>query len=242
MAPPHDLLARIPLLAHVPGEERRRIVEAGQVRSLTKGHVLFREGDRAQAMYALLEGSLKLVRLAPDGKEMLLHLVRRGESFAEAALFPPAATYPATALALEDARVWSLPRARLVQLLEASPELALALLASVSRWTRLLATRLELLTQRRVEERLAVYLVARAERRPVREGDAIDLGEPRHLIAAQIGTAPEVLSRTLRRLEEEGVATFEAHAAIVHRPDALHALAFRGADAGGQGDPEAAVE
>ena len=36
------------------------------------------------------------------------------------------------------------------------------------------------------------------------EGEEIRLAEARHLIAAQCGTAPEVLSRTFRRLEEEG--------------------------------------
>jgi len=88
---------------------------------------------------------------------------------------------------------------------ERSPELALAFALSISLWTRRLAKQLELLTQRRVEERLAIYLQGRAGGRPLTAGDEIPLNEPRHLIAAQLGTGPEVLSRTFRRLEEQGM-------------------------------------
>ena len=51
------------------------------------------------------------------------------------------------------------------------------------------------------------------------------MADPRNLIAAQIGTAPEVLSRALRRLEEEGIATFEAHSARIEDPGRLQTLA-----------------
>jgi CRP/FNR family transcriptional regulator len=174
-------------------------------------------------MYAVLAGRVKLVRTSPAGKELLLHLVEEGQTFAEAALFGKA-TYPATALVVEDVRLWCLPRDRLVELLRRSPDLALALLASMAQWTRRLAAKLEQLTQRRVEERLAVFLLGRAEGE-IEAGTTIPLRDPRHLIAAQIGTAPEVLSRALRRLEEEGVAEFAATHARVLEPARLRDLA-----------------
>jgi CRP-like cAMP-binding protein len=79
------------------------------------------------------------------------------------------------------------------------------MLASVSAWTRKLVSKLELLTQRRVEERVALYLMARTAGERLANGDTIVLSEPRNLIAAQCGTAPEVLSRTFRSLEEDGI-------------------------------------
>ena len=116
-------------------------------------------------------------------------------------------------------------RQSLLVLLQESPELGLAMLGSVSLWTRKLASKLELLTQRRVEERLAIYLLARTGGEELGPGDAIALAEPRNLIAAQCGTAPEVLSRTFRRLEEDGLLTAEQRQVIVHRPDDLRRLA-----------------
>jgi len=52
-----------------------------------------------------------------------------------------------------------------------------------------------------------------------------DLSEPRNLIAAQCGTTPEVLSRTFRRLEDDGILEAAPHHVTIHDPDGLRALA-----------------
>jgi CRP-like cAMP-binding protein len=221
---PQDLLAELPLLSHLSGEQRAVVLTAGHERSLERGEILFHEGAPAEAMYAVIEGQLKLVRYSPKGRELLLHVVVPGQTFAEAALFA-AGTYPATAEAMQSCRLWCLPRAGLLELLRSSPELALAMLGSISVWTRKLAAKLELHTQRRVEERLAIYILSRAGSRELEPGDRVELAEPRNLIAAQCGTAPEVLSRTLRRLEDDGVLEAAPHHLTITDPKALRALA-----------------
>jgi len=185
---------------------------------------MFNEGERAEALFVLLEGRVKMVRYTPQGREMMLHLVGPGQTFAEAALFGDM-TYPASAVAVEDSLIWCWPRERLLALVRSSPELALALILSVSLWTRTLASKLELLTQRRVEERLAIYLLGRSGGHPPAAGDEIPLNEPRNLIAAQIGTGPEVLSRTFRRLEDDGILESRPASVRVLDPKRLQALA-----------------
>ena len=54
-------------------------------RKFRKGESLFGEGDEATGFYLLVAGSLKLCRVAHDGREKVLHFVRPGETFAEAA-------------------------------------------------------------------------------------------------------------------------------------------------------------
>lgn len=222
--PDSDTLDQLPLVRHLGDDQRREVIAAGAVRAFERGVILFSEGDPADAMYGLVEGTVKLVRYTPRGKETMLHLVRPGQSFAEAALFGEG-TFPATAVAVDPGRVWVLPRLRLMELIRRSPEVALAMVASVSMWTRTLARQLELLTQRRVEERLAVYLLGRAASADPSEGEEIRLAEARHLIAAQCGTAPEVLSRTFRRLEDEGVLEGTDDGVRVLDPARLRALA-----------------
>jgi len=219
-----EILAQVPLLRHLPEGVRRRLVDEGLSRRFERGEILFHEGDAATAVYALVSGSVKLVRYSPKGKELLLHLVHPGQSFAEAALFGEG-TYPATAEALERSEVWFWPREQLVSLIGSSPEMALAMVASISIWTRRLARKLENLTQRRVEERLAMYLVGRAGGRRLEPGELIGLEEPRHLIAAQCGTAPEVLSRTFRRLEEARILELAPGGIRITDPAHLAALA-----------------
>jgi CRP-like cAMP-binding protein len=216
--------SHLPLIRHLSESQQRDVLDAGHGKSLRKGDVLFHEQDPAEAMYAVLTGQVKLVRYSPGGKEMLLHLVRPGQTFAEAALFG-SGTYPATAVALMETRLWCLPRQRLEELIRRSPELGLALVGSISVWTRTLAAKLELLTQRRVEERLAVYVLGRAGGRDLQAGASIALTEPKNLIAAQCGTAPEVLSRTFRRLEDEGILEVHGDTMQILDVERLRALA-----------------
>jgi CRP/FNR family transcriptional regulator len=200
---PTDLSLEAPLLANLGPEEREAVLRAATRQRLSRGQFLFHEGDPADGLFVLASGCIKLVRYTAQGKEMLLHLVHPGQTFAEAALFGRR-TYPATAVAVEAGEVLVWHRQRLTRLLKDSPELALALVASVSVWTRHLVAKLELLTQRRIEERLAVYLRGRAGE-GLRSGAVLELRESKQLIAAQLGTAPEVLSRTFRQLEDDGV-------------------------------------
>jgi len=219
-----EKLRRVPLIRHLPRELQDRLIAAGRERSVARTEVLFTEGAPAEAVLALLEGRIKLVRYSPGGRELLLHLVEAGQTFAEAAVFGDG-TYPATAVALEPSVVWSWSRDSLLALLREEPELALGMVTSVSLWARHLTSKLELLTQRRVEERLAVFLLARAGDRELDPGDAVEIPEARNLVAAQCGTAPEVLSRTLRRMEEEGIIRAEGHRIFVLVPDRLRDLA-----------------
>lgn len=219
-----EILGRLPLVCMLSEGDRERVLSAGHERRLAKGEILFHEGDPADNLCAVVDGRIKLVRYSPRGKELLLHLVPPGASFAEAALFGSGG-YPATAEAIEPTVVWCLPRSRLVGLLRSSPEIGIAMIGSISAWTRTLAGKLEMLTQRRVEERLALFLMSRAGRRELESGQVIELGEPKHLVAAECGTGPEVLSRTFKHLEEEGIIATGATTVTVLDPERLANLA-----------------
>ena len=218
------ILNELPLLRMLTDDDRRRVIAAGMLRALARGEILFHEGDAAEGLFAVVEGRIKLVRYSPKGRELLLHLVAPGVSFAEAALFGSGG-YPATAEAVEATTVWYLPRTRLVELIRGTPELGLAMIGSISAWTRTLAAKLEMLTQRRVEERLALFLMNRAGSRSLEPGQVIELGQPKHLVAAECGTGPEVLSRTFKALEEAGIIATGATTVTVLDPGRLAELA-----------------
>jgi CRP/FNR family transcriptional regulator len=219
-----DLLQQPPLFRMLSDGDRREVFRSGNERRLDKGEVLFHEGDAADSLCVVLEGRMKLVRYSASGRELLLHLVQPGVSFAEAALFG-SGTYPATAEAVEPSAVWCLPRARLLAILRDHPEIGLAMIGSISAWTRILAGKLEMLTQRRVEERLALFLLNRAGSRSLEAGQVIELGQPKHLVAAECGTGPEVLSRTFKRLEEDGIIETGSTTVTVLDPSRLADLA-----------------
>ena len=92
----HEVLAELPLLSQLTEDQRSAVIDAGHQKTLERGEILFHEGEPCEAMFAVVRGQLKLVSYSPKGRELLIHLVNPGQTFAEAALVA-AATYPATA-------------------------------------------------------------------------------------------------------------------------------------------------
>jgi len=194
----------LPMIRLLPEDLARRVAGAGFSREASRRSMIFQEGEVADGLWALLEGRIKLVRTSRNGKELLVHLVEAGQTFAESALFQHK-VYPVTAIAVTKCRLWHWPLERLLRLLRNSPELGLALLASAAEWNRKVISQLQLLTQRRVEERLAIYILGRLGKEKIESGAEVSLDLPKKLIAAVLGMAPEVFSRTLRRLEDAGI-------------------------------------
>ena len=220
------LLRQVPLLAGLPAEVFGRIVELCGSRPVARGEVVFAAGERAEFLPLLLAGQVKLLRTAPDGREQVLHLVRAPASFAEAAVFGPG-VFPATAQAVEAGLLAVVPREELLALLRRRPEVALALIVSLSAWLRRLADLVDGLSLHTVEERVAAYLWSVFVRsgEPLRPGLEVRLDDAKHLIAALCGTAPEVLSRTFRKLEADGAVQVAGPVAVLLDPARLRSLA-----------------
>jgi CRP/FNR family transcriptional regulator, dissimilatory nitrate respiration regulator len=219
------ILRRTPLLAALPPPLFDELARLVGVRSVAKGEQVFAESEPASFLPLLLDGQVKLFKAGPDGREQVLHLVRAPASFAEAAVFGPG-VFPANAQVVEAGHLATIPRPDLLNLLRRRPEVALALLASMSYWLRRLVDLVEGLSLHTVEERVAAYLWSTFARsgRPLLAGTRVRFEEPKYLIAAVCGTAPEVLSRTFRKLEADDAVRVDGPVAELLDPARLQAL------------------
>lgn len=197
-------------------------------RSFAKGETLFGEGDEATGFYLLVSGHIKMCRVSSDGREKVLHFVRPGETFAEAAFFGDG-TYPADARAVESGEVLFLPKQGFMELMTAKPQFGLNLVVSLSLALRRFVRQIEELTFADVASRLASFLVKRAEEHSTSyEGITyLELGIKKGELAAQLGTAGETVSRTFRKLKEEGIIELDGRKVTILQMDRLQLLAGR---------------
>lgn len=103
-----EVLGGLPLFEPLSPDERERLAVECRMRRFARGAALFREGERADGMHIVLRGVVKVVRFATDGREMVLHLVRGGNTIGEAAMFQKG-TFPASAVAVDDVETLFLP-------------------------------------------------------------------------------------------------------------------------------------
>ncbi|MDY0300058.1 MAG: Crp/Fnr family transcriptional regulator [Trichlorobacter sp.] len=197
-------------------------------RSFLKGEVLFSEGEKAEGFYLLLDGYLKLCRVSADGREKVLHFVHAGETFAEAAFFGDG-SYPAEARALEAGEALFIPRKGFMELMSANPQFTINLVVSLSLSLRRFARQIEELTFADVTSRLASFLVTLADEKSTRYDGItyLELGIKKGELASQLGTAGETISRTFRKLREEGIIEIEGRKITVLQMDRLQELAVK---------------
>jgi len=197
-------------------------------RKFRKGEALFSAGDEATGFYLLVSGCLKLCRISPDGREKVLHFVQPGETFAEAAFFGDGC-YPAEARALAAGEVLYLPKTGFTELMSRNPGFTLNLVVSLSLMLRRFARQIEELTFADVTSRLASFLVRRAEEKSTSYAGItyIELGVKKGELAARLGTASETISRTLRKLKDEGIIEVQGNKVVIHRMDKLQSLCER---------------
>jgi CRP/FNR family transcriptional regulator, dissimilatory nitrate respiration regulator len=179
-------------------------------RAFAKGEALFNEGEKATGFYLLAAGSVKLCKVSPDGKEKVLHFAHPGETFAEAAFFGDG-RYPADARTLENGSALFFPREAFMGLLERNPRFSLNLIVSLSQLLRRFARQIEELSFAEVPARLAAYLIELAEKKSTTfQGKTyLDLDMKKGELASRLGTVSETLSRTFKKLKEEGVIDVE---------------------------------
>jgi CRP/FNR family transcriptional regulator len=195
-------------------EKRDALVDLAHVREVESGTILFQHGDQYRGFYLLLDGAAHIYRLSPEGRMLVLHVIRAGESFAEVPLFEDedAPTYPATAETLEDSVLLFFPAEAFLSFVDAHPRTALHMLGQMAKRLRGAVRQLDAVSLQGVQERLARHLVEQVPTVPddPETPPTIELDIPKSILAAELGTVPETLSRALRALEEKDLIRSEA--------------------------------
>ncbi len=224
--PKKKILRDVYLFSGLPEADLEALAHLAVSKAFARQATIFWEGREAQGFYLLSRGSVKLVKSSPDGKEYIIRLVGPGETFAEAAVFSDA-SYPATAMALEDCQTLFFPKAPFLRHLAVSPTLARNMLATLSRLMLHLTRQLEDLSLKEVSARLARYLLERCQESHgrIETGLAFELPTTKTHLAAYLGTIGETLSRTLSRLKSQGLIEVEKGRITITDPALLKKLA-----------------
>jgi len=210
------------LFSGLSAEDVEAIAAFTVLRNLDRGEYLFRQGEASAGFYVVQRGAINIHRVGPGGKEQVIHVFRMGESFAEAALATPTG-YPADARAVNASTVLLIPKAPILALIGRRPDLALRMLGSMSQHLRVLVGLLDDLTLKDVETRLAHWLLERARGR----AGPLELPGTKRMLAAELGTSSETLSRTLAALRDRTIIAVAGQTITIRDPSALAGILRR---------------
>lgn len=209
--PPVALWAAVPYLQMLSSEVIEAVAAAGQPRRYPQGGVIFLEEEPAAGLYLIEEGDVRISRYSREGREYILNIFHRGDTFNHVAALDGGLN-PATAVAHTTAQVWRITHEDLRCLAARYPTLAWALAVSMARQNRYLLGIVQDLSMRDVRGRLAKLLLEQA--RAAEDGTARPLLTQEEM-ASRLGTVREVVGRVLRSLAADGTIEFNRHRIVI---------------------------
>jgi len=205
-----DALRRVLFLKTLSTEALAEIATSGRQQLLQKGEMLFREHEPTRGLIVVLSGAVKLYKLDPRGRELIISREEPGESVAELPLFD-GGNYPMSSEAIEDGTiVFIVPRDRFLELMTRYPEISRQATRTLAVRMRKLLHMVEAQALHSVRARLAAYLLTQGKGR-----DSFRLEQTNEEIGGEIGTVRDVVSRTLRGLQDDHLLRIDGRTVYV---------------------------
>lgn len=179
----------------------KEIAEHTRLGEFQRGDVLFWEGDDCEGLFILEQGSAKIFRLSPQGRQYIVRILQEGDTFAEVPAFDEGAS-PVNVEALETCRVWVIDKNKLHELVMKHPTFAQKALVNFGKMLRGMV---------RMVSEMAFYQVTHRLARLISE-ISMDKSAPhwtQEQLASRLGTVREVVARSLKELERSGAIKVE---------------------------------
>lgn len=176
-----------------------RLLEKGQFSTFEPGKTLMEPGQFVKAVPLVLEGSIKIMRMDEDGKELFLYYLEAGETCA-LSLTCCSAARPSEIKAVVEEKVTVLfvPIQVHEQLTDEFKQWKDFVSSTYQHRFQEMLTVLDAIAFKRMDERLMNYIVTKMKQLKTNE-----LHTTHQEVANELGTAREVISRLLKQLEKK---------------------------------------
>lgn len=194
------------LPAGIGGEDLHRLDDIVRSRRpLERGDTLFRSGQRLASLYVAREGAFKTMATDANGVQQVIGFHLPGELMGLDAL--GRGQHACDALALTRATVCEIPLGQLEDICAQLPRLQHQLLRIIGQGINRDQDHIEMLGRRQANERMALFLHGLSGRYQLlgRPGDIFQLPMSREDIASYLGMVIETVSRTLTKLQDDGI-------------------------------------
>lgn len=211
MIPTPASLNQIVLFAGLSEAEVQALRHRAVERRFAPEEMLFWEGEPCAGIFVIVQGTVKIFKTSPGGREMMLALETAPSTVAELPLFD-GGPYPASVRAVEPVVSLFINKNDFQQVCRQYPDVALKVLAVVGRRLRHLVAVVEAMTFGSVTGRLARLLLDASRQAGA---DEFDLPLTHQELASRLGTVREVVSRNLARFRAEGLIRIEGRRIVI---------------------------
>jgi CRP/FNR family transcriptional regulator len=221
-----SVLRVTPVFQKLSPEDRRKVADVAAVRRYRRGDVIFEQDTQSDAFYTIASGRVKIFRMLPTGKDVILEVFGAGDPVGALAAYD-GRPFPASAAALEDTACVVISRPVFFRLLEEHPSLVRGLMLGLTHRLVELTNRLAELSGVRIEPRFArLFLKLAGDMgRQERGGTFVALALSRQELADMTGTTIETAIRIMSRWGKRDIVRTEKDGFVILDRQALESAA-----------------
>lgn len=216
---------RIPYFQRLTDDQARRFAARCVVKIFEPRELLLVTGEESPGFFLMRAGKARILRMGPEGREQTLRVVTKGDTFGEVPVLDGGPS-PSTVEAIDHCEAVLVPGAPFRELIIEHPELALDVLQQLARRLRGITEMVGQMSMQTVQARLARYLYQVATEEGIRCPDGVIV--PRELslqdVASLVGSVREVVSRTMKGLEQSGIVEVRRKEILIRDIEALARL------------------
>ncbi len=221
-----NALGRVPFFTGLNHDALHQVDARANMLGMAADDAVYLASRRADRLYVVATGVVKLTRTTSDGTEILLDVLGPGEFLGTLPALG-GATYAEDAWALTSGCLLSFTGAQFEAVLAEQPSVGRAALITVGQRLREAQERIERMASASAPVRIASTLLMLAARLGVADGERVLIDVPlaREDLASLAGCAPETVSRSLAAWSRDGVVETGRRWVAVRRPEVLADLA-----------------
>ncbi len=194
----HNWVDGFPMLQNIDPVARDILTQSSRVETKPAGSIIFSEGQPCKFFLIVLKGSSRVHKKSTDGNEVVLYRIKAGEACGlSMSSILTGSPCKANALAETDMVIVSIPKANFRRAMAACDQFSRMVLASLDQNVNQIVSLVGETIFGRLDGRLAQRLLN------MQDDDGI-IHATHDDIAAELGSAREVISRLLKEFEKQG--------------------------------------
>lgn len=220
-------LSKFNLFKGMTSQEMGMVEKMTTMQSFRKKEPIYIMGQPGKSVYLLKKGVVKISRVLPDGRELVLGLLKAGEIFGELEAVNEE-DRQAQAEAHDDVMICVMNRNDFLRLMQSKPELGVRLSKIIGFRRRIIENKLENLIFKTISQKLGILLLELAEQfgRKEPRGILIDLSLTHQDFANLVAASRTTVTETLQAFREQGFIDIQGRRIRLVKPDALKSLSL----------------
>ena len=219
----YSVLEKSTLFSGVPAKELRDDLEAvpHHIQCYDKDEIVFHLMEDANRIGVVLEGRVQAQKPFPNGSQINVSIRNPGELIGPAAVFSRSQKYPCDVVSLEPVTIMMFRREDILLLLQKDLRIMKNFMAELATATYMLQQRLELLSYSGIAQKAAFYLLINTRqsgKNVIRIPDSVSNW------AMIMNVSRSSLHRELKKLEAEGIISYDPPTVKIHDPERLQSV------------------